>query len=262
MKTIYRFVLGMLYFVPWVSFADSISLKDGRVLIGQVESAEVREVHIKLSDNSRQLISVSEIKSIQFDLSPAFGSIPPPLSEPTTTVTAPQTMTLPAGTAIAIRTIDSITSKKADVNREYAASLDDPIVVDGVEVVPANANAFLRISDVHSGGIARHASLAISLIAVTINGRRVTIEVDKVDSSSGSKAKRTATGAVAGAAAGAAIGALAGGVFGAGVGAGVGAAGGGLAAALSAKGVEIARETRFTFKLMQPVALGDQRSLR
>jgi uncharacterized protein YcfJ len=166
-----------------------------------------------------------------------------------------QSITLPTGTEIAIRTIDRIDSKKADLKREYAANLDDPIIVDGVTVAPANTKAFLRVSDVQRAGFARRASLSLSLIAVSINGQRVNVETDKVDSKSGSQAKRTLAGTAVGAGAGAAIGGALGGGAGAGIGAGIGAAGGAVAGKLMGKAVEIAPETRFTYRLMQPVVI-------
>jgi hypothetical protein len=170
-----------------------------------------------------------------------------------------QSITLPAGTEIAISTIDRIASKNADLKREYAASLDDPVIVDGVTVVPAKANAFLRVTDVKNPKFKR-ASLAISLVAVTVNGQRVEVNTDHVDSQSGSKAKRTAVGAAVGAGTGAAIGAAVGGGVGAGIGAAVGGLTGGGVGVLTAKGVEIAPETRFTYKLTQPVVINSQQA--
>jgi len=166
-----------------------------------------------------------------------------------------QSITLPAGTEIAISTVDRINSKKADSHKEYAASLDDPVIVDGVTVIPAKASAFLQVSDIQDAGFSRRASLATSLVAVMINGQRVAVNTDKVDSKSGSQVKRTATGAAVGAGAGAAIGGAVGGGAGAGIGAGVGAAGGAVAGKLFGKAVEIAPETRFTYRLTQPVVV-------
>ena len=170
----------------------------------------------------------------------------------------PQSITLPSGTEIAIRTIDRIDSKKADLKREYAANLDDPIIVNGLTVAPANTKAFLRVTDVQRAGFARRASLSLSLIAVNINGQRVNVETDKVESKSGSQAKRTLTGTAVGAGTGAAIGGALGGGAGAGIGAGIGAAGGAVAGKLMGKAVEIAPETRFTYRLMQPVVINHQ----
>jgi uncharacterized protein YcfJ len=181
-----------------------------------------------------------------------FAQTPPPAPA------EPQSITLPIGTEIAIRTIDRIDSKKTDLKREYTANLDDPIIVNGVTVAPANTKAFLRVTDVQRSGFTRRASLSISLIAVNINGQRVNVETDNVDSKSGSQAKRTLTGAAVGAGTGAVIGGALGGGAGAGIGAGIGAAGGAVAGKLMGKAVEIAPETRFTYRLMQPLVINYQ----
>jgi uncharacterized protein YcfJ len=178
--------------------------------------------------------------------------------EPPPAPAEPQSITLPIGTEIAIRTVDRIDSKTADLQREYAASLDDPVIVDGVTVVPANANAFLRVADKQRSGIKRRASLSIVLVAVTINGQKVKVETGKVDSKSGSQAKRTLTGTAVGAGAGAAIGAIAGGGLGAGIGAAAGGAVGTIGGVLKGKTVEIAPETRFTYQLTQPLVINPQ----
>jgi uncharacterized protein YcfJ len=182
----------------------------------------------------------------------AFAQTPPPAPA------EQQSVTLPIGTEIAIRTIDRINSKTADLNREYAASLDDPVMVDGATVIPANTSAFLRVTDVQRAGFSRRASLSLSLIAVNINGQRVNVETDKVDSKSGSQAKRTLAGTAVGAGTGAAIGGALGGGAGAGIGAGIGAAGGAVAGKLMGKAVEIAPETRFTYRLMRPLVIDYQ----
>ena len=158
-----------------------------------------------------------------------------------------QSITLPAGTEISIRTIDRINSKKDSAKREYAATLDDPIEVDGMTVVPAQANAFLKVTERSKG------SLSISLAGFMAGGERIAVNTDKVDSHRGSTAKRTAVGAAGGAGAGAAIGAIAGGGAGAGIGAAVGAAAGGIFGHMTAKPIEIAPETRFTFRLEEDI---------
>jgi hypothetical protein len=169
-----------------------------------------------------------------------------------------QSITLPVGTEIAISTIDRINSKKADSRREYAATLDDPVIVDGVTVIPAKTSAFLRVSDIQSAGFSRPASMSTSLVAVMLNGQRVQVNTDKLDSKSGSQIKRTVAGTAVGAGTGAAIGGALGGGAGAGIGAGVGAAGGAVAGKLFGKAVEIAPETRFTYTLTQSVVVDYQ----
>ena len=169
-----------------------------------------------------------------------------------------QSITLPVGTQIAISTIDRINSKKADSRHEYAATLDDPVIIDGVTVIPAKTSAFLRVSDIQSAGYSRRASMSTSLVAVMINGQRVEVNTDKLDSQSGSQVKRTVAGTAVGAGTGAAIGGALGGGAGAGIGAGVGAAGGAVAGKIFGKAVEIAPETRFTYTLTQSVVIDSQ----
>jgi uncharacterized protein YcfJ len=166
-------------------------------------------------------------------------------------------ITLPIGTEIAVTTIDRINSKKADPRKEYAASLDDPIVIDGMTVVPAKTNAVLRVTIKHTES---RDTLSLSLVAVTIDGQRVDINTDKLDSQSGSKNKRTAIGAAAGGGTGAAIGAAAGGGAGAAIGGAIGAITGGVIGHGTAKGVEVAPETRFTFKLTEEAVINSQQA--
>jgi|SRR5580658_1726732 hypothetical protein len=227
-------------------FADVVTLKDGRQISGPVESGSSTEIQIK-ADGRSQTVALDQVQSIDFgDPTPV---APPPV--------VPRTVTLPVGTAISVRTVDPIDSKKADTSREYAASLDDPVVVSGVTVVPAKAAAILRVTEIQNSHIHR-ASLSTYLIAVTINGQRVEVKTGDVDSQSGSRAKRTAIGAATGAGAGAGIGALAAGGVGAAIGAGAGAAAGGVTGFVTGKGVKIAAETRFTYTLTQPVVINIQ----
>jgi len=267
------------------AFADVVTLKDGHQISGVVEFGISSQIRIRVGEKS-QMVPVDQILSIQFDpvegpappstasasTSPTpsaapLPATPPPAAAPSATPpsappppaeTAPQGITLPTGTEIAVRTIEPIDSRKADLYKEYAATLDDPVVVDGVTLVPVNAAAILRVSHVQASGVTRRASLSISLVAITANGRRVDVKTGPVDSKSGSQAKRTATGAAVGAATGAAVGAMAGGAVGAGIGAGVGAAAGTAVAVVKGKPVEIKPETRFTYTLTEPVVINPE----
>jgi len=283
------------------ALADVVTLKDGRQVSGLIESGNTQEVRIQ-TDGRTEVIAVDEIQSIRFGppdaaaprsvTSTAPPAAPPTKPQPAATPTSPQpaaaptspqpaaaptspqpaaaptasagshSITLPAGTEIAVRTIERIDSKKADLSREYAGSLDDPILVDGVEIAPANANAVLKIIEAQGPGLTHRASLATVLIAVTIHGQRVTVDTAKVDSKAGSQAKRTLTGTAVGAGTGAAIGAAAGGGAGAAIGAGVGAAAGTVAGKLTGKGVEIAPETRFSYTLRHPVVINAEETGR
>lgn len=166
-----------------------------------------------------------------------------------------QSVTLPAGTEISIRTIDLIESEKADVNKEYAASLTEAVLVNGLAVIPANADAFLRVSDIQTARFRRRASLSISLIGVAASGHRTPLETAKLASQAGLQRKRMLTGAAVGAGTGAGIGAIAGGGVGAAVGAAAGGVSGAVVAKVTGKGVSVLPETRLTFRLTQEAVI-------
>jgi|SRR5579863_661082 len=251
MKKILLLVFTLFCLLPAESvLGDVVTLKDGRRISGTVESGTSAELHVRTGDGS-QTLAVDQIQSIRFSSTEAFL----PRSAPAAAPAESNAITLPIGTEIAIRTGTYIDSKTADPNKNYSASLDDPIIVNGVQVAPANANAVLRVTDIKNPKLKGRPSLSLVLVAVIINGERVEVRTDKVDSQSGSRSKRSAIAVGGGAAAGAGIGALAGGAVGAGIGAGIGAASGAIGAMVTGKGVEIAPETRFTYKLTQPVVI-------
>jgi hypothetical protein len=263
-------VLLFVSLLAGAAFADVITLKDGRRLSGMVESGNTQELRIR-SDGRTEVVSIDQVQSVRFGVleapppAPAVtAALPAPrpsaVQAPAAAASTPQSssargVTLPAGTEIAVRTIERLDSKKADLSREYPGSLDDPILIDGVEVAPVNANAVLKIVDAQGPGLTRRASLATVLVAIIVNDQRINVETAKVDSKAGAQAKHTLKGTAIGAGAGAAIGAAAGGGAGAAIGAGVGAAAGSIAGKLTGKGVEIAPETRFTYRLAQPVVV-------
>jgi hypothetical protein len=247
-------LISCVFLLPVTAGADVLTLKDGTRITGDVQSGG-QQILIKVGDASR-VVPVDQIQSIEL------GSPAPP-SAPSFATTAagkspgqtPGRITLPAGTEIAARTIDRIDSKKTHKSQEYRASLDDPIIVDGVTVAPENTSAILSVTEVKSPHLSGHPTLSLALIAVVINGHRINLETGSLESRAGSRSKRTAIGVGAGAGAGAAIGAAAGGAAGAAVGAGIGAAAGTAGAVLTGKGVEVSSETRFTYKLTQPVEI-------
>ena len=213
------------------ALADVVTLKNGRQIVGAVESGGTREIQIRAAADS-QTVQVDQIQSIQFDALLSSG----------------QSITLKAGTPIAIRTTTAIESNNPDTYKEYAAYLDDPIVVDGLTVAPKNAGAFIRLTK------DKRKLVGTSLIAVSVNGQRVEVRTEQIETKAASHSLRN--GAI-GAATGASIGAIAGGVIGAGIGAVVGGIGG-VIVDKNTGHVKIPSETRFTYKLTDSVVIGSQ----
>jgi len=169
-------------------------------------------------------------------------------------------VTLPAGTAISVRTNQAVDSRNASEGQNYSAVVVDDVKGSSGEIlIPKNSDAQLVIRKVATGGTTGSPELTLDLNSVTVNGRNYlvsTADVSKKGNSGIGKNKRTAEMVGGGAALGTLLGAIAGGGKGAVIGAIAGAAAGGTAQVLTkGKEVKVPAETVLKFKLDQPVTL-------
>ena len=272
-----------------LGFADTITLKSGRVINGTYLGGTARTVRVDDGVNVRT-VDVTDIARIEFGGSSAESSArypdkssngptlrraesssstdsdsdrpvlrrsenvmrPDPATPP-----PPAAMvsgTLPAGTNLVIRMIEGVDSETNRVGQTFRASMDQPVMVDGQTVIPRGADAWVKLVDSKdSGKLAGRAELALSLQSVSINGHMVDINTQSINKESGSQGEKTAKVAGGTAAVGAIIGAIAGGGKGAAIGAGAGAAAGaGSQVVLGGQRVRIPSETRLTFVLDNP----------
>ena len=169
---------------------------------------------------------------------------------------APVSGTLPAGTNITIRMIESVDSETNKVGQTFRASMDQPVMLNGQTVIPRGADAVVKLVDSKdSGKLTGKADLTLSLQSVSINGHFVDINTQSINKESASQGEKTAKVAGGTAAVGAIIGAIAGGGKGAAIGAGAGAAAGaGSQVVLGGQRVRIPSETRLTFVLDNPTS--------
>jgi hypothetical protein len=167
----------------------------------------------------------------------------------------PEDLTVPAGTPVSIRLQNAISSASNRPGDEFAAVLDEPIVVDSKTVAPRGAAVQGRVVAARSSGRLHNSGyLRIALASVEINGKAVPVHSSSVFIAGGSHKNRDLALIGGGAGAGALIGAIAGGGKGALIGTAVGAGGGTAGAyATGKKDVSFAPERRLTFRLTQPL---------
>lgn len=177
---------------------------------------------------------------------------PPPAPPP-----APATITVPDGTVLSIRMLDTVDSETANPGDVFRATLNSPVQVDGRTVVPADADVFGRVVDVHAAGRFKGSGLlTIEITKVSFNGRSYPVHTNQWSKQTDGRGKGTAEKVGGGAALGALIGAIAGGGKGAGIGAAVGAGAGGVTqAAIKAAQIKLGPESLLTFHLAQPVTV-------
>ena len=181
------------------------------------------------------------------------ANVPPP---------PPRQVTIPGGTLLPVRTVETISSDRNHTGDTFSATLEEPLVVEGLVIAERGARLQGRVVSAELAGRVKGVShLTLELVQlVTSDGQRVAIstETSAKEGETSRKSDAAKVGAAAGI--GAAIGAIAGGGKGAGLGAVLGgAAGGGGVAATRGKATVIASETRLSFRLKEPVTITEKR---
>src|SRR5437764_3776526 len=183
------------------------------------------------------------------DPQPAAAPAPPPPE--------PQKVTVPTGTSLPVRLVDTITSATAQTGDTFHATLDSPISIDGDVVIPAHYEAARHVVLAQaSGKFAGQALLELQLDRIKVGDRWYNIQTDHFKQQTGSRGKNTAEKVGGGAIAGAILGGIFGGGKGAAIGSVAGAgAGGGVQAASKKPDIKLSSEKILTFTLQAPVTL-------
>ena len=169
----------------------------------------------------------------------------------------PQPIIVPAGTALTVTTSQPLSSKTSQAGQVFAATLAQPVSIDGRTALPKGATVNGTVVSAKSQGkIKGEGELALALTSVSFHDQTYQIQTKVMTSEQKGKGKRTATTTGGGAAGGALIGGLAGGGKGAGIGALVGAGAGLAGGAMTGnKQIEIPAESALSFTLAAPLTL-------
>ena len=166
-------------------------------------------------------------------------------------------ITVPAGTRILVRMIDSVDSSKQKTGDRFTASLEANLQAEDEVVAPRGTTVYGHVASAASAGKFKgSSSLTLELTDIVIRGTAYPLLTSAYEVKGKGEGKNTAKKVVGGAGLGAVIGGIAGGGAGAGIGALVGVAGG-TAIAASKKGeqLSIPSESLLEFRLAQPVRL-------
>lgn len=170
---------------------------------------------------------------------------------------APKKVTIPSGTALSIRLVDSLDSERNQVGDQFRATLNTPVVVDDEVIIPQDADVQGRVVDVKSAGrYAGASNLTLELTSLSYNGKTYNLSTNQWTRSHQGRGKATAGKVGGGAALGAIIGGLAGGGKGAAIGATVGAgAGTGVATVGKGEQIKLGSEALLSFNLQSPLTV-------
>ena len=273
-KLLVAMIAASLLTPALAAFADTLELKNGSVIKGTFIGGSEAQLSFRVG-STVQHYPVTDILSLKFDSDGGratsgngFAPRPEPNYAPTpvpapvrASVPAPvvsgDRISVPTGTRLTVRTVDAIDSDRNRVGDKFAATLDQPLYVNDVLVVPKGADVYGRLEEAKEAGhLAGKAQLRLSLTGIVINGQTYALSTGDYELSGKSRTGNTAAKVGGGAAVGAIIGAIAGGGKGAAIGAGVGA-GAGTAVQIATKGdqVHVPSETLLEFALDQPVTI-------
>ncbi len=272
----FALVLGVLCLLAAAAWGDSLQLKNGSLIKGKYLGGTETEIVFQVGATT-QRYAVGDVESISFDAtSRATSAAPRPVTPSATSSTAPRlaprpvqaavaaptatsatTRLVPSGTRLLVRTIDAVDSDRNQIGDKFKATLEEPLMVGDVTVVPKGADVYGRLTQAtQAGHIQGRSELRLELTGIVVNGQTIGISTGDYTVSGSSRGATTAKRVGGGAALGALIGAVAGGGKGAAIGATVGA-GAGTAAQVMTKGeqVHVPSETLLEFVLQQDVMM-------
>jgi len=179
------------------------------------------------------------------------------LISPATLAARDQVVSIPQGTVIDVRMIDSISSDQNHAGQVVRGSVDHAIQLGNRTVIPRGATAYVKLVDVDSAGrVSGRSELKLQLDRIAFGNHSYPVASNVAWFRGKSETKKSLKSGGIGALAGGGLGALFGGGKGAAIGAGLGA-GAGVATNAAHKGeqVRIGSESLVRFQLAAPLRI-------
>jgi hypothetical protein len=272
------FVLGLLFAAA--SSADTLELKDGRVLKGRYLGGTQAVLRFELNGEvqtfrTRDIVALTFTGSSEYSV-PAMAPAPQAAPAPAAAPAAPTAMTqsatpansmasadngdnitLPAGQSLLVRMIDGVDSSKNHVGDGFHASLELDLYVGNSLVARRGTDVYGRLAEAKEAGhLSGSAELQLELTRLVIDDRDYPVISSDYSLKGKGRGSDTAKKVSGGAVAGAIIGAIANGGRGAAIGAGAGsAAGAGVQVFTRGQQVKVPSETLLEFRLQAPVTV-------
>ncbi|MBZ5695304.1 MAG: hypothetical protein LAN36_08070 [Acidobacteriia bacterium] len=255
-----------------IALGDTLELKTGQIVQGKFLGGSPMNIRFQV-DGKEQVFATKDVLNIGFSDSGEASSAAPhsagvalaapaaaatqvapssvtQLSAPTT-----QVVTIPAGSSLLVRMIDSMDSSENKIGDKFHASLESALIVGNTMVAPKGADVYGKLAQAKEAGkISGSAQLTLELTGIRINGNIVPVDSTTYDVAGKGRGTQSAERIGGGAVVGTIIGAIAGGGKGAVIGGAVGA-GAGTAVQVMTHGeqVRIPSETLLEFKLEHDV---------
>jgi hypothetical protein len=261
------------FFAVAPGLADTLKLRNGQTVEGKFLGGTDAKIDF-LAAGRVQSHDVADVESLTFAGTPfenstesgptshaanALGAGPASAggSNSSSGSAAGSSETLPAGTMLVVRMIDSVDSSVNKVGDTFHASLEQPLVVNDTVVARKGADIYGHLIQAQQAGhFEGKSELRLALTGIRIGNQVVPIVTGAYDVAGKSRGEDSAEKIGGGAGLGALIGAIAGHGKGAAIGAGVGAAAGTVVQIVThGEEVHVPSETVLNFTLEQPVTI-------
>ncbi len=260
MNKIHRFLAAAalgLFFVS-VAAADTLELKDGRVLKGKYLGGTQAVLRFEVSGEV-QAFNTNDIVALTFTGHSGTAAAPlaPAAASSAANTSAGGDVTIPAGETLLVRMIDGVDSAKNHVGDVFHASLETDLTIGNTVVARKGTDVYGRLAEAKEAGhMSGSSELQLELTRIVIDGKDYPVVSSDYSLKGKGRGSDTAKKVGGGAVAGAIIGAIAGGGKGAAIGAGVGsAAGAGVQVLTKGQQVKVPSETLLEFRLQQPATV-------
>jgi hypothetical protein len=255
-------------FLVGVAAADTLELRDGRVLKGRYLGGTQAVLRFEINSEV-QTFSTTDIVALTFtgnsgpsalSAGPGPGAAPamaPAAASSMASAASDGTVTVPAGQSLLVRMIDGVDSSKNHVGDVFHASLETDLNVGNSVVARKGTDVYGRLAEAKEAGhFSGSSELQLELTRIVIDGKDYPVVSSDYSLQGKGRGSNTAKKVGGGAVAGAIIGAIAGGGKGAAIGAGVGsAAGAGVQVLTKGQQVRVPSETLLEFRLQQPATV-------
>jgi hypothetical protein len=255
-----------------VAAADTLELKDGRVLQGKYLGGTQAVLRFEVNGEV-QAFSTNDVVALTFTgrsgnaaqmATPAVApaNIAPPAALAVQATAAPNPLpggdiTIPAGQSLLVRMIDGVDSSKNHVGDVFHASLETDLYIGNSIVARKGTDVYGRLANAEkSGTFTGKSELQLELARIVIDGKDYPLVSSDYTLQGKGQGASTAKKVGGIAAAGAIIGAIAGGGKGAAIGAAAGGAtGAGVQVLTKGAQVKVPSETLLEFRLQQPATV-------
>src|SRR5213080_5525256 len=185
MRKLNRFlaVMGLGLFMVAAATADTLELKDGRILKGKYLGGTQAVLRFELNGEV-QTFSTTEIVALTFTGNPGHSApTPAPAAAPAETPAMAPTagvasslsggnVTIPAGQSLLVRMIDGVDSSKNHVGDVFHASLETDLTIGNTVVARKGADVYGRLAEAKEAGhMSGSSELQLELSRIVIDGK-------------------------------------------------------------------------------------------